>query len=61
MGKLVHMGSLIRYLVGRRLAALLPGGWLVLLLTSAGSRRMLMRGFRRGRRGVQARRARRRS
>ncbi len=45
--------GVLRYLIGRRLARFLPGGWLVYVLTSPRARSYLMRLVRRrfGRRG----------
>jgi len=40
------MGSFLRFLIGRRLARLLPGGWLALLLLSPRSRALAARGWR---------------
>ncbi len=34
--------GILRYMVGRRLARFLPGGWLVLILTSGPARRALL-------------------
>ncbi len=39
------IGGVVRYFLGRRLARLLPGGWLVMLLLSPTVRRAARRGW----------------
>lgn len=49
------MRSLLRYMIGRRLARFLPGGWLAWLLMSPRVRRLLGRGASRAVANVRAR------
>jgi len=41
------MRTLLRYVLGRRLARLLPGGWIAMLLLSPTARRAARGGYRR--------------